>query len=37
MIQANELRIGNIVWGVSERMETISEIQRDRVETVFRG
>lgn len=37
MIKAEELRIGNRVWGISDRVEIISELQRDKLETVFRG
>lgn len=36
-MESKELRIGNLVWGVSDRIEVISEIQRDKIETVFRG
>jgi len=37
MVKATELRIGNYVWGGSDRHEQIAEIFRERVVTSFRG
>lgn len=37
MIKEHDLRLGNYVWGVSDIIEQISELQRDKVETLFRG
>lgn len=37
MIKAEELRIGNYIYGVSDRVETIKELLTPYAETAFRG